>query len=104
MKFNSLVTPIPLFDVTSPEVALYVAFAVPLTANSPEFAENIIDKEAIETATATLTEASGVIAQKMYSEEAGAQGDAEASDNAGADDAVDAEFEEVKEDKGEDKK
>jgi len=63
------------------------------------------DKEAIETATATLTEASGVIAQKMYAEEAGVQGDAEASDDTGADDAVDAEFEEVKdEDKDEDKK
>ena len=63
------------------------------------------DKEAIETATAALTEASGVIAQKMYAEEAGAQGDAEASDDTGADDAVDAEFEEVKdEDKDEDKK
>ena len=63
------------------------------------------DKEAIETATATLTEASGVIAQKMYAEEADAQGDAEASDDTGADDAVDAEFEEVKdEDKDEDKK
>ncbi|MCO4837210.1 MAG: molecular chaperone DnaK [Oceanospirillaceae bacterium] len=63
------------------------------------------DKEAIETATATLTEASGVIAQKMYAEDASAQGDAEASGDAGADDAVDAEFEEVKdEDKDEGKK
>ena len=59
------------------------------------------DKEAIETATATLTEASGEIAQKMYAEDAAAQGDAEGAGDAGADDAVDAEFEEVKD---EDKK
>ena len=53
------------------------------------------DKEAIETATAALTEASGVIAQKMYAEDA-AQGDAEGAAEASGDDAVDAEFEEVK--------
>jgi molecular chaperone DnaK len=63
------------------------------------------DKEAIETATATLTEASGAIAQKMYAEDAAAQGGAEGAGEAGPDDAVDAEFEEVKdEDKDEDKK
>jgi len=63
------------------------------------------DKEAIETATAALTEASAAIAQKMYAEDAAAQGDAEASGDAGADDAVDAEFEEVKDEaKDEDKK
>ena len=63
------------------------------------------DKEAIETATAALTEASASIAQKMYAEDAAAQGDAEASGDAGADDAVDAEFEEVKDEaKDEDKK
>jgi molecular chaperone DnaK len=63
------------------------------------------DKEAIETATAALTEASAAIAQKMYAEDAATQGDAEASGDAGADDAVDAEFEEVKDEaKDEDKK
>ena len=63
------------------------------------------DKEAIDAATATLTEASGAIAQKMYAEDAAAQGGAEAAGEAGADDAVDAEFEEVKDEaKDEDKK
>lgn len=61
------------------------------------------DIEAMEAATKKLTEASGPLAQKMYAEQAaqaeGAAGaDAEQADNAG-DDAVDAEFEEVKEDK-----
>jgi len=56
------------------------------------------DKEAIEAATAVLTEASGAIAQKMYAEDAAAQGGEEAQGDAGADDAVDAEFEEVKDD------
>jgi len=56
------------------------------------------DKEAIEAATAALTEASGAIAQKMYAEDAAAQGGEEAQGDAGADDAVDAEFEEVKDD------
>ena len=59
------------------------------------------DKEAIEAATATLTEASGAIAQKMYAEDAAAQGGAQESAENPADDAVDAEFEEVKD---EDKK
>jgi molecular chaperone DnaK len=58
------------------------------------------DKEAIEAATQKLTEASGGLAQKLYAEQAaqaegagdeGAQAQAEP-----ADDAVDAEFEEVK--------
>jgi len=56
------------------------------------------DKEAIEAATAALTEASGAIAQKTYAEDAAAQGGEEAQGDAGADDAVDAEFEEVKDD------
>jgi molecular chaperone DnaK len=58
------------------------------------------DKEALEAATQKLTEASGSLAQKLYAEaaaaEAGAEG-AEAQSDAN-DDAVDAEFEEVKED------
>jgi molecular chaperone DnaK len=63
------------------------------------------DKEAIESATQKLTEASSGLAQRMYEEQAaqqqaagGAEAGADAAD-AGADDAVDAEFEEVKDDK-----
>ncbi len=64
------------------------------------------DKEAMEAATKELTEASTSLAQKLYAEQ-GAQGqgadaaaDAAGAEqaNGGADDAVDAEFEEVKED------
>ena len=64
------------------------------------------DKEAIEAATTKLTEASSDLAQRMYAEQqaqaAGAQeqagaGGAEADDAAA--DAVDAEFEEVKDNK-----
>ena len=47
------------------------------------------DKEAIEAKTTALTEASSALAQKMYADAAAAEGSAE-------DDAVDAEFEEVK--------
>lgn len=65
------------------------------------------DKAQIEAATQKLTEASGSLAQKLYAEQqaadAAAQGDAGAEDaNSGAeagDDVVDAEFEEVKDDK-----
>ncbi|MBU3069286.1 molecular chaperone DnaK [Aestuariicella sp. G3-2] len=63
------------------------------------------DKEAMEAATTKLTEASSSLAQKLYAEQAaqaGAAGGAEAgADNAAdADDGVvDAEFEEVKDDK-----
>lgn len=63
------------------------------------------DKAAMEAATAKLTEATGPVAQKMYAEqaqaaEAGAEPGAQedASKQAG-DDVVDAEFEEVKEEK-----
>ncbi|WP_308366133.1 MULTISPECIES: molecular chaperone DnaK [unclassified Microbulbifer] len=66
------------------------------------------DKAAMEAATTKLTEASGPVAQKMYAEQAqAAEGAAGASaggeQKSGGDDAVDAEFEEVKEDKKEDK-
>jgi molecular chaperone DnaK len=59
------------------------------------------DKEAIEAQTATLTQAAGVITQKMYADQAAAQAqDATAGSSQdqdqGANDAVDAEFEEVK--------
>ncbi|KUJ82552.1 molecular chaperone DnaK [Microbulbifer flavimaris] len=67
------------------------------------------DKAAMEAATNKLTEASGPVAQKMYAEQAqaaqgaeGAAGDEQAQQS-GGDDAVDAEFEEVKDDKKEDK-
>jgi molecular chaperone DnaK len=75
--------------------------AVQTAVDAVEAALKGDDKEAIEAAVAVLTEASGAIAQKMYAEDAAAQGGAEASDDAAADDAVDAEFEEVK---NEDKK
>ncbi|MBO6558363.1 MAG: molecular chaperone DnaK [Pseudomonadales bacterium] len=63
------------------------------------------DKDAIETGTQKLTEASSSLAQRMYAEAqqeaAGAQAEpGEATADAGGDpDAVDAEFEEVKDDK-----
>jgi molecular chaperone DnaK len=59
------------------------------------------DQETIEAATTKITEATGAVAQKMYSAQQqageGAQGSADSGDN-GADDVVDAEFEEVKDD------
>jgi molecular chaperone DnaK len=61
------------------------------------------DKEAIEAKTKVLTEASGKMAERMYAQQGGdaaAAGAAEGADAAtGDDDVVDAEFEEVKEDK-----
>ncbi|HKK23754.1 MAG TPA: molecular chaperone DnaK, partial [Pseudohaliea sp.] len=64
------------------------------------------DKDAIDAAANKLTEATGPVAQKMYAaqaESAGAEGagpQADAGDAAGGgDDAVDAEFEEVDDDK-----
>jgi molecular chaperone DnaK len=65
------------------------------------------DKDAIDAAANKLTEATGPVAQKMYAAQAesaggaaGAQGDAGAGEQAaGGDDAVDAEFEEVDDDK-----
>jgi molecular chaperone DnaK len=56
------------------------------------------DKEAIETKTAALAEASGALAQKMYTEQqAESAGEAEGQAESG-DDVVDAEFEEVDKD------
>lgn len=62
------------------------------------------DKEAIEAKTQKLTEASSTLAQRMYAEaqqDAAAQAEPgpEAADAGGDPDAVDAEFEEVKDDK-----
>ena len=67
------------------------------------------DKDTIEAKTNALVEASGKIAERAYQQNAQAQpgqadagnatGSANAGNNAGGDDVVDAEFEEVKEDK-----
>ena len=57
------------------------------------------DKEAIETKTAALAEASGALAQKLYTEQqAEAAGDGEGQAGESGDDVVDAEFEEVDKD------
>ena len=64
------------------------------------------DKDAIDAVATKLTEATGPVAQKMYAAQASAaeegadqDGAEDASASAGGDDAVDAEFEEVDEDK-----
>jgi molecular chaperone DnaK len=58
------------------------------------------DKEQIEEKTNALTQASGSLAQKMYEQAQAGQADAGAEQAGGKqDDAVDAEFEEVKDDK-----
>ena len=61
------------------------------------------DAAAMEAATTKLTEATGSVAQKMYAAQQGegaeADSGAEAADDADQGDVVDAEFEEVKEDK-----
>ncbi len=62
------------------------------------------DKAAIEAAATKITEATGPVAQKMYAAQAEAaqgaeSGAAEQAGSGGSDDAVDAEFEEVKDDK-----
>ena len=57
------------------------------------------DKEAIEAKLAELSEKSGKLAERVYKEQAGQEGSAEAAADAGAgteSDVVDAEFEEVK--------
>ena len=54
------------------------------------------NKDAIEAKTTALTEASSALAQKMYADAAAAEGAENAADAGGEDDAVDAEFEEVK--------
>jgi molecular chaperone DnaK len=59
------------------------------------------DLEAMEAATKKLTEVSGGLAEKMYAEQAAqaqAEGGAAEAQSGGADDVVDAEFEEVKDD------
>ena len=56
------------------------------------------DKEIIETKTAALAEASGAVAQKLYAEQAATDGETTQDSDSGADDVVDAEFEEVEDD------
>jgi molecular chaperone DnaK len=83
--------------------------AIETAISEAEEALKADDKEAIDAAATKLTEATGPVAQKMYAAQA-AEGEAaaaEAGAGAGAgaeqaqpaDDAVDAEFEEVKDDK-----
>jgi molecular chaperone DnaK len=55
------------------------------------------DKDAIEAKTTALTETSATLAQKLYADASAAEGSAEGG-SAEGDDAVDAEFEEVKDD------
>ncbi|HLT14853.1 MAG TPA: molecular chaperone DnaK [Marinobacter sp.] len=57
------------------------------------------DKEAIEAKTQKLTEVSSELAQKMYADQAEQAGGQDGAEAKSADDAVDAEFEEVKDDK-----
>ena len=56
------------------------------------------DKETIETKTAALSEASATVAQKLYAEQAATDSEATQDSDSGADDVVDAEFEEVEDD------
>ena len=56
------------------------------------------DKETLETKTAALAQASAAVAQKLYAEQAAADGEAPAEGDSTTDDVVDAEFEEVDDD------
>ena len=53
------------------------------------------DKETIEAKTAALSEASAVVAQKLYAEQAAGTEQPAGESDGGGDDVVDAEFEEV---------
>ena len=77
--------------------------AIEAAASEAEEALKGDDKGAIEAATTKLTEASGALAQKLYAEQAAQAGGADdgGGETGSSDDAVDAEFEEVKD---EDKK
>ena len=57
------------------------------------------DKEAIEAKSKILAEASAEIAQKLYAEQAASSAEGESSEDKEKDDIVDAEFEEVEEEK-----
>ena len=81
--------------------------AIEAAISEAEEALKADDKEAIDAAATKLTEATGPVAQKMYAAQAaaaegaaeGAAADAGQAEGAAADDVVDAEFEEVKDDK-----
>ncbi|MBM69812.1 MAG: molecular chaperone DnaK [Haliea sp.] len=76
--------------------------AIETAISEAEEALKANEKDAIEAAAAKLTEATGPVAQKMYQAQAEAAQGAEAGgaeQSAAGDDAVDAEFEEVKDDK-----
>ncbi|MEZ5555216.1 molecular chaperone DnaK [Haliea sp.] len=76
--------------------------AIEAAISEAEEALKANEKDAIEAAAAKLTEATGPVAQKMYQAQAEAAQGAEAGgteQSAAGDDAVDAEFEEVKDDK-----
>jgi len=80
--------------------------AIEAAISEAEEALKADDKEAIDAAATKLTEATGPVAQKMYQAKAGEGAAAGAGDAGGeqaagaaADDVVDAEFEEVKDDK-----
>ena len=75
--------------------------AIEAAASELEEAIKGDDKEAIEAKMQALSTASAGLAQKMYEEQAQAAGAEEAAgaDNPADNDAVDAEFEEVKDDK-----
>jgi len=79
--------------------------AIEAAITGAEAAVKSDDVAEIEAATTKLTEATGALAQKMYAEQAssaagagagGAEGAADSGKAGGSDDAVDAEFEEVK--------
>ncbi len=76
--------------------------AIEAAINEAEAALKADNKEAIDAAATKLTEVTGTVAQKMYAAQA-AQSESAASgaqaEPAGGDDVVDAEFEEVKDDK-----
>jgi len=79
--------------------------AIEAAISDVEEAVKAEDKEIIDTKTATLTELSGKLAERVYAQKAEAEGSTdtdEGSDSTGssatADDVVDAEFEEVKDD------
>ncbi|HSG62787.1 MAG TPA: molecular chaperone DnaK [Pseudomonadales bacterium] len=75
--------------------------AINVALEDAEKAAKGSDKAAMEAATQKLTEASGSLAQKMYAEQQAQQagGAEQQANNAADDNVVDAEFEEVKDDK-----
>ncbi len=78
--------------------------AIEAAISEVEDAVKADDKEIIDTKTATLTELSGKLAERVYAQKAEAEGSTDAASDeteessVSADDVVDAEFEEVKDD------